>query len=322
MTFPEPFVSNIKTVFEDGETWLSNLPALLAEISKEWNLTLEAPTWSLSFNYVAPAILDDGTPAVLKLGVPNSERTAEIETLKLWDGRGCARLLKSDIPRGAMLIEKISPGTMLSELQGDDQATKVAAEVFQAVRFSPNPDNGGPDRDKASFGSPLLGLGELPTVAGWASELANLRPAFGGGCGPFPRELVEIAEGLYAELLVSQGPPVLLHGDLHHFNILFAGEQRGWLAIDPHGVLGEAEYECGALLRNHDLDQRSREEIKKLTARRIAILAERLGFEKERVIGWGLAQAILSAWWDWHPEVSPGWTSSMFVLADVLDELR
>ncbi len=309
MTFPEPFVSNIKTVFENGDTWLSELPALITQISSDWGLTVETPTWPLSFNYVAPATLSDGTPAVLKLGVPNEERTAEIETLRHWDGRGCALLLKSDIPRGAMMIEKISPGTMLSTLQDDDQATRIAAEVFAAVRFS-------------LPGSPLSGLGEVPTVSDWASELESLRPTFDGTCGPFPAHLVDAAEKIYAELLASQGPTVLLHGDLHHFNILFAGEQRGWLAIDPHGVLGEAEYECGALLRNHDLEQRGREDIKKLTARRIEILAERLGFDKQRVIGWGLAQAILSAWWDWHPKVPSGWTSPMFVLADVLDELR
>jgi streptomycin 6-kinase len=296
VSFPEPFATNIKTVFEDGEAWLSNLPALITEISSDWNLAVEAPTWPLSFNYVAPATLTDGTPVVLKLGVPNSERTSEIETLKLWDGNGCARLLKSDTERGAMLIERISPGTMLSELQDDDQATRLAAEVFQRVRFSPNPAPRGypgePDKENSLFGS------------------------------PFPGKLVEAAEGLFAELLPSQGPQVLLHGDLHHFNILFAGEERGWLAIDPQGVLGEAEYECGALLRNHDLDKRSRAEIKKITGRRVEILAEMLGFDRQRIIGWGLAQAVLSAWWDWHPGAPSGWTSPMFVLADVLNELR
>jgi len=114
---------------------------------------------------------------------------------------------------------------------------------------------------------------------------------------------------------------VLLHGDLHHFNIL-QDHERGWLSIDPQGVIGEAEYECGALLRNYEMSKRSRDEMKRITTRRIDLLAEILGFDKERIIGWGMAQAILSAWWDWHDGVGSDWTTSMFVLADVLNYLR
>jgi streptomycin 6-kinase len=303
VTLPDPFVTNIRTCFTDGAAWLERLPGLQREIAAEWELTVDEPPWPLSYNWVAPARLVDGTLVVLKLGVPNEERTAEIETLRLWNGQGCARLLRADTDRGAMLIENIAPGTMLSELEDDDEKTRIAAGVFQAVRQA------APDES------------DFPTVAAWARGLEELRPAFDGGFGPFPRELVEAAEGLYADLLPSQGPPVLLHGDLHHFNILL-DEQRGWLAIDPQGVLGEAEYECGALLRNHDLDKRDRGDVKRLTARRIDLLAEALNFERDRIIGWGLAQAVLSAWWDWHPEAPSGWTSSMFVLADVLNDLR
>jgi streptomycin 6-kinase len=305
LTFPEPFAANIRTVFEGGAAWLERLPALLEKISAEWELSVDTPTWPLSFHYVAPATLKgSGTSAVLKLGVPNHARTAEIETLRLWDACGCARLLRADAARGAMLIERLTPGTMLRACEDDDEATRIAAQTFARVRRAA-PQN-------AAF----------PTVADWAKELDGLRAAFSGGVGPFPAHLVEAAEGLYRELLPTQGPPVLLHGDLHHFNILFAGEARGWLAIDPQGVLGEAEYECGALLRNHDLDRRDFADIKRLTARRIEILSEALSFEKERIRGWGLAQAVLSAWWDWHEGAPPGWTSAMFCLADALHELR
>lgn len=303
MSFPEPFATNIRTVFDGGAEWLEKLPELQQDIATEWGLTLEEPPWPLSYNWVAPGRLADGTPAVLKLGVPNSERTAEIETLQLWNGQGCARLLKADTDRGAMLVERIAPGTMLCDVLGDDEQTRIAAEVFLRVRH-PAPENSA-----------------FPTVTQWASALGKLRPTFQSGTGPFPPELVDAAQGLYRELLSSQGPPVLLHGDLHHFNILL-DKERGWLAIDPQGVIGEAEYECGALLRNYELSKRSRAEIKRITARRIDILSETLGFDKDRLIGWGLAQAILSAWWDWHDGVGPNWTSSMFMLADVLKELQ
>jgi streptomycin 6-kinase len=88
---------------------------------------------------------------------------------------------------------------------------------------------------------------------------------------------------------------MLIHGDFHHFNVL--SSERGWLAIDPKGVVGPAAYEVGPLLINPWDEFLTRPDPVRLTGRRIAILAERLGFERERVRDWGLAHAVLSAWW-------------------------
>ena len=98
---------------------------------------------------------------------------------------------------------------------------------------------------------PLPPDSQFPTASQWAAGLSDLRKTFEGGTGPFPARLVEQAESLFRELLGSAEPSVLLHGDLHHFNIL-AGQRRPWLAIDPKGMAGEPAYEVGALLRNPD----------------------------------------------------------------------
>jgi streptomycin 6-kinase len=90
--------------------------------------------------------------------------------------------------------------------------------------------------------------------------------------------------------------PMLLHDDLHRDNIL-AAQRESWLAIDPKGLIGEPAYETGALLRNPlpqllELPQPGR-----ILAWRVNQLAEELDFDRARVRGWGLAQAVLSAWW-------------------------
>ena len=56
---------------------------------------------------------------------------------------------------------------------------------------------------------------------------------------------------MYVDLSGSQRSTRLLHGDLQHYNVLFDTD-RGWLAIDPKGVVGELEHEIGAVLRNPD----------------------------------------------------------------------
>jgi streptomycin 6-kinase len=129
-----------------------------------------------------------------------------------------------------------------------------------------------------------------------AKGLTRLRQRFGGGTGPFPSALIELAESLFAELLSSSEPPVLIHGDLHHKNILTA-QRRGWVAIDPKGLAAEPAYEVGALLRNPTLELRTNVAVQR---RRVEVLAEELDLDRGRIVAWGVAQAVLSAWWGYE----------------------
>ena len=97
--------------------------------------------------------------------------------------------------------------------------------------------------------------------------------------------------------------PVLMHGDFHHFNIL--SSERGWLVIDPKGVIGPAGYEVGPLMINPWNSFSDGINIRLSVKRRIDILHEHLGFERERILEWSLAHAVLSAWWG--IEDNTGW---------------
>ena len=292
---PDAFARTTVEVFEqDGVAWLERLPVTIADCERRWSLVVGPPVPNLSYNYVAPAIRSDGAEVILKLGVPRPELRTEIEALRLYDGRGCARLLDVDEDAGIMLLERLSPGTPLANLADDEAATAVAAEVMRQLWRPVPPDH------------------PFPTVADWAEGMQRLRAEFGSGTGPFPPKLVEQAERLFADLLGSMDTPVLLHGDLHHWNILGA-DRHPWLAIDPKGIVGEPAYEVGALLRNK-LDIAP--DIRRLTARRIDQLAETLAFDRRRLIAWCLAQAVLSAWWSYEDHGS-GW-EEMVEFAEML----
>ncbi len=285
---PESFTRTIVALYGDvGVEWLQNLPNLLSACARRWSLRLLPPCDPLSYNYVAPVLRADGAEAILKVGVPNPELTSEIDALRFYDGHGIVRLLDADPEQGALLEERLRPGTMLSTLADDDEATAIAAGVMQQL-WRPAPA-------QHSF----------PTVARWAAGLQKLRPTFGGGYGPFPADLVDRAEGLFAELLASEQELVLLHGDLHHYNIL-AAEREPWLAIDPKGLIGErGGYECGPFLYN-PVQIASVPHLERVLSRRIDILVERLGLDRQRVIGWALAAAVLSAWWSYEGEGQTG----------------
>lgn len=266
-----------------GASWWKELPDLLEQCARRWSLTLLSPFENLSYNYVAPAVRADGGEVVLKVGVPHPELLSEMEALRHYDGRGSVRLLDADKAWGALLLERIRPGAMLVTIEDDETATHIAAGVMQEL-WRPPPE-------EHAFRS----------VADWAAGLQRLRDEFDGGAGPFPPGLVSLAEGLFVELLASMDAPVVLHGDLHHYNIL-AAERRPWLAIDPKGITGEPAYEVGAWLRNPVPQIAGWPDLERVLEHRVAVLAEVLGFERQRLLAWGTAQAVLSAWWSYEDE--------------------
>jgi streptomycin 6-kinase len=286
VNLPPVFVTNISNAFgADGKRFLADLPNLLAEAAGRWDLTLGAPLL-LSFNYVCEAKRADGSEVVLKIGVPNPELTSEMEALRLYNGHGAVRLIDSDAEKGMLLEERLRPGTMLVELQDDEQATEIAAGVMQALWNPPPAQN------------------HFIKLTDWFGELRKLRPKFNGTTGPMPEHIVAAAEGYIREFFAENEPPVVLHGDFHHYNVLKAGDE--WLVIDPKGVIGPRGYEVGPLLINPLEGFFGLPDEKRRTERRITILAERLGMERERIRRWGVAHAMLSAWWDLN-EQGEGW---------------
>jgi len=276
-----------------GLEWLDRLPSIIADCAQRWSLTVGAPFEPLSYNYVAPAVRPDGLDVVLKIGVPNPELLTEIEALRLFDGQGIVQLLEADCDQGLLLLERFKPGVPLSSLDDDEQATSIAVQVMRRLwKPAPLPEH------------------PFPTAARWAAGLGRLRERFDGGTGPLPGRLVEAAETLFTELISSMAEPMLLHGDLHHQNIL-AAERQPWLALDPKGLVGEPAYEVGALLRNPMPQLLAEPRPGRILARRLDQLAEELGFDRARLLGWGVAQAVLSAWWSledhghgWEPGIA------------------
>jgi len=194
--------------------------------------------------------------------------------LAAFDGRGTVRLL--DDAGGVLLLERLEPGTSLVPrvLEGDDDgASRILADVIQ--RMSPRQ-------------SPAC-----PTVHDWALGFDRY---LASADASVPRPLVIAAHQAYLRLCASQTSPRLLHGDLHHGNVLFDA-RRGWLAIDPKGVVGEVEYEIGAALRNPYEGLDFVVEPATIT-RRASLFAHLLGLDVDRILAWGFAQAVLAAVWE------------------------
>ena len=288
LPFPKNLSRTILALHGDvGRAWIDGLPDLLDACAERWSLRILPPFPDLSYNYVAPAVRADGRAVVLKVGVPNPELLAEMAALRHYAGRGIVQLLDADPVWGVLLLERLVPGTALATLDDDEEATHIAAGVMRALW------------------QPLPPEHAFPTLERWTAAIGRLRQRFDGTTGPLPARLVELAEGLLPQLLASQSEPVLLHGDLHHMNILRAG-RAPWLALDPKGVAGEPAYEVGPFLYNPLPQVATWPNLSRVLARRVDILSAELGFTRERLIAWGIVTAVLSACWSIEDE-GAGW---------------
>jgi streptomycin 6-kinase len=190
-------------------------------------------------------------------------------------------------------------------VEDDEEATHIASELMQKI-WRPL-ESMGSDSLPAPVHEQAPHLQSFIQLSSWFEGLQRLRANFNGGTGPFDRKLLERVEDSVKDFFLENHKPVLMHGDFHHFNIL--SSERGWLIIDPKGVVGPAAYEVGPLLMNPWGDLLGAKDYRGLTRRRIDILHERLGFEPERIREWALAHAVLSAWWGM--EDSTGWEYSL-----------
>jgi streptomycin 6-kinase len=278
--YSEDWGEAIVRLFPDhGSGWLQSLPQTVDDCARAWGFRLRPPQRESIASFVVPVQIPDGSTAILKCGLPeNPEFGSEAHALRCFDGRGAVRLLEVDFNRGAMLIEHASPGQPLTLLEDDDQATRMAAVLMQRL-WRPVPE-----------------CDAFPTLADWHKGFGRLRQRFNGGTGPLSSDLVDRAEKLYTELIDSTETPMLLHGDLHHDNIVSA-RREAWLALDPKGVIGDPVFETVALLHNPISVVNAHPDAKSMLQRRINILADVLGFRRQRIRDWALAQGMLSAWW-------------------------
>jgi streptomycin 6-kinase len=280
LEIPPDFAQSIRTWRgAEGDAWLRALPDVASELAARWRVTIGRP-FALSYNYVARAWRGDGAEAVFKIGPWGDELLQEMHALRLYDGDGACRLLACEPSRGAMLLERLRPGTMLAEEadRDEDGATRIAAGVLRRLW---RPVSGEP----AALG--------LRPLAEWLRAFPRHRAEYGGP-GPFPEALLARAEALAPELLASAPRDVLLHGDFHHTNILYSEARGPWLAIDPKGMVGDPGYDVGPFVLNPEPGSpRSPAQLR----RRLDILADELAQDRARLRAWAFVYAVLSACW-------------------------
>lgn len=218
--------------------WLDELPGLVTELKQDWSITVGRPYAEATEAFVAEARLADGTPAVLKVHIarPGDHARHEITVLRLADGNGCARLLRDDPARGALLLERLGPA--LHELglpigQRHEILCSAASRVWR----------------------PVPGC-DLPTGADQGRRLAGFIPRTWEELGrPCSERAIDDALACVAARIAAHDDEraVLVHGDVHQWNALQAPD-GDFKLVDPDGLIAEPECDLGVLMREDPLE--------------------------------------------------------------------
>lgn len=275
----EQFKRNVIDILGDrGIAWLDQLPDLVHKLSSQWQLIDIKVFQNLSYNYVSRAYSKYYKSAVvLKICLPEKTFMHEVDVLNYYNGTGCVRLLDYNEEHKAQLLEAIEPGTVLTELfpEHDQQAVEIAVKVMQELHKKP-----------------ISSSHDFRTIEDWLSLFDTLA---------IPHEFrlhVERARKIVEELRITKQDRYLLHGDLHHENILKKGSSA-WISIDPKGVVGELAYEVGPFISNPPnlFEHHSFEEVKNIIAQRIELCSRLLGIYRKRIVDASYARIVLSVCW-------------------------
>jgi streptomycin 6-kinase len=254
-----------------------------------WELTADGDAFSTCSGLLQP-VTYKGEKCMLKIARREKDKPG-MALMGWWNGNGSARLLRYDT--SAILIERArGSGSLASMVHtgSDDEASRIICSMVSKLHA-------------AKGRCPVA----LPPLDVKFNDLASTARKHGG--------VFVQSSLLAAQLLKNPVDLVVLHGDIHHNNILDFGP-KGWLTIDPKGMFGERTFDYANLFCNPDIETASRPG---RMVRQVAIVAKEAGLDPVRLLQWIAAWAGLSAAWAMEDGVSaePAMTVAKIALGEL-----
>lgn len=240
-----------------------------------WNLVPDGDLLTTHSSRLLP-VRRNGEPAMLKIADEAEEKFGGL-LMVWWNGQGAARVLAHD--HGVLLLERAEGSRSLAQMARngeDEQASRIICDVI-AQLHAPRPDP----------------LPDLKPLEQWFGDLAPGAAKYGG--------ILHQSAVVAGKLLSDPREITVLHGDIHHDNILDFGP-RGWLVIDPKRLLGERGFDYANLFCNPD---RKTALAPGRLQQRLDVVVQAAGVDRQRQLQWILAYAGLSAVWCLDDNINP-----------------
>ncbi len=256
-----------------------------------WNLTPDGEPFETEYIGSLMLPVRQGTRSCMLKIASAPEEIRGSALLTWWNGDGAAEVLAHS--GSAILLERAVSLNSLAEMSrrgDDDKSLSILCRTLTALH---SPRNVSPPPN-------------LTRLAVWFQELTRLASA---------DPLLARGSAVADDLLASPRDEVVLHGDMHHENVLCFGD-RGWLAIDPKGLIGERGYDYANIFRNPD--QKTALASGRFDARLEQVSVE-AHLDPDRLLRWIITHAALSSAWSVEDRQSPAW--SLAVLEVALNKL-
>ena len=263
----------IKLLGNRGKQWLKSLPEITNTLGSKWQLGNIKPVENMSWNYVAKAKSATHGSVVLKVSCDEKFIHDEMKALKHFSEHGMVELIEYDADCHAMLLHQAIPGRSLRHIYLDAIESTInyyGTIVNQLVSVH--------KQNHSNF----------KPVSDWLKVFNRTDKS------KLPAGLLDRAIDLKNKLLASSGEAFVLHGDLHHGNILSDGDS--WMAIDPKGIVGEVGFEaaCFDFIHKSELGN---SDVSRIFEQRSKLLASVLNIDHERLKDWVFVRLILGACW-------------------------
>ncbi|MDP8220119.1 MAG: aminoglycoside phosphotransferase family protein [Candidatus Stygibacter frigidus] len=258
---------------ENGEKWLNELPKLISQLAELWELSDIVSLSDSNYNFTAFCQKNNSQPAFLKIGCPWSGIDFEIAALSEIKSDYLLKPLAVDKLKGAILLPRLLPGKSLHYIENEEKQNIITANLM---------------KDLKSFQKSQY---NFPTVKGWFNKLSDF---LSSPESLIPHSYLHNASSMFDELESAKDFDTLLHGDMHHYNILSDGDT--WRIIDPKGVVGNPLYETACFMYNPS-QFLTYPDLNKLIEARLAIFSEILGYHLQQIAMMAYCQSVLSACW-------------------------
>lgn len=280
MDIPDKLAQKIRRVFRvTGDDWLMLAPDIVERAIALWSLSDVRVSPVLSHNLVCFARSAEHGNVVLKVGVPHPELFREMDALRAYAGRHACKMYDCRDELGALLLERIEPGQDLWQVTEHGERVSIAAELALRLPIPAHSSSGIP------FHATVL-------------QRTFTRTRSGEHSGHGIINLVEVAEKIMGVVHNTSRSPMLLHGDLNHWNIL-RSSTGDWKAIDPQGFIGPRFLECGRFILN-ELMALDHDQIWNLLPPMIATFAQAMGEDQMSIWRAAFLDAVLSTCWHYE----------------------
>ncbi|WP_217197833.1 aminoglycoside phosphotransferase family protein [Streptomyces buecherae] len=257
-----------------GRAWLATVPERVEGLLDRWKLTVER-VWTPGGRGSLLVLVHqaDGAPAVLKLGAHTERVEREGAALTHWGGSGAVRVLRSESPEGALLLERLHGEVSLRSLP-EPKSMLEAAETVRRLWVPPPTGH------------------TFPSVSDHtADQAAALRASRDQSWAADVGPLIDEALAVHAELVATSSETLLLHGAYRQGKVL-AGDRTPWLAIAPEPVVGERAYDLAWLARDRLDTLIALPGASNAARRRVNKLADSLELDRDRLRGWALFRSV------------------------------